>query len=428
MIENNTVAAEEAVEANATAEAAVAVKPKRHINQQKLQDNLWGWAFCVPLIVGTVLFIYIALVMALLLSFTVYSGSIHGNVWEFLGKMLTGGEFEYTANVITGESYAGNVFTDFPAFDADGMPIGDGRPDPLRWYKFIFTDTMASSQDAYDLGFSMSSMGMTLFNTVFYMIGIPIGMVLSMFFAVCMSRDIKGANFFRVLYYLPSVASTVAVVFTFNKLFQDGGVINSLLGGSDIPWFNTGDGEPLLGAEQGIDPFWQQGLLNKTMIVIMMVWKGLGGTIILYIAGLSGVNASTKEAAQIDGANGWQIFWKVTMPDLYPVIFYNIVTSVIGGMQIYAEPELFFPTPSSTSDISQTYQTKPNMMTSGYVALIWFWGIRGIVALGIDTIQLNPNYGQVEYQGLGAAYGMVLAVIILVLTLFQFWLDKKNAE
>ena len=101
MIENNTVAAEEAVEANATAEAAVAVKPKRHINQQKLQDNLWGWAFCVPLIVGTVLFIYIALVMALLLSFTVYSGSIHGNVWEFLGKMLTGGEFEYTANVIT---------------------------------------------------------------------------------------------------------------------------------------------------------------------------------------------------------------------------------------------------------------------------------------------------------------------------------------
>ena len=184
----------------------------------------------------------------------------------------------------------------------------------------------------------------------------------------------------------------------------------------------------LLGAKQGIDPFWQQGLLNKTMIVIMMVWKGLGGTIILYIAGLSGVNASTKEAAQIDGANGWQIFWKVTMPDLYPVIFYNIVTSVIGGMQIYAEPELFFPTPSSTSDISQTYQTKPNMMTSGYVALIWFWGIRGIVALGIDTIQLNPNYGQVEYQGLGAAYGMVLAVIILVLTLFQFWLDKKNAE
>ena len=428
MIENNTVAAEEAVEANATAEAAVAVKPKRHINQQKLQDNLWGWAFCVPLIVGTVLFIYIALVMALLLSFTVYSGSIHGNVWEFLGKMLTGGEFEYTANVITGESYAGNVFTDFPAFDANGMPT-EYRTDPLRWYKFIFTDTMASCQDSYDLGFSMSSMGMTLFNTVFYMIGIPIGMVLSMFFAVCMSRDIKGANFFRVLYYLPSVASTVAIVFTFYKLFQNGGAINSLLG-AEIPWFQMpqGSASSLLGGEQGVDPFWMQGLLNKTMIVIMMVWKGLGGTIILYIAGLSGVNASTKEAAQIDGANGWQIFWKVTMPDLYPVIFYNIVTSVIGGMQIYAEPELFFPTSTSTLEIGGSYLFRPNLLTSGYVSLIWFWGLRGIVPVGSGTIYLTPGNNAVSYEGLGAAYGMVLAIIILVLTLFQFWLDKKNAE
>ena len=57
MMENNTAAAEEVVESTATAEAAVAVKPKRHINQQKLQDNLWGWNFCLPLIVGTVLFI-----------------------------------------------------------------------------------------------------------------------------------------------------------------------------------------------------------------------------------------------------------------------------------------------------------------------------------------------------------------------------------
>ena len=416
MMENNTAAAEEVVESAATADAAIAVKPKRHINQQKLQDNLWGWIFCLPLIVGTVLFIYIALIMAVLVSFTVYSSTLHGNVFDFLGTMFTGGEINYDGDLL-------NVFSDQELVDGEWVT----RTDALRWYKYIFTNVESSCADAAQLGLEMSTMGMTLFNTVFYMIGIPIGMVLSMFFAVCMSRDIKGANFFRVLYYLPSVASTVAVVFTFNKLFTDSGVINSLLG-SRIPWFNTGDGEPLLGAEAGIDPFWQQGLLNKTMVVIMMVWKGLGGTIILYIAGLSGVNASTKEAAQIDGASGWKIFWKVTMPDLYPVIFYNIVTSVIGGMQIYAEPELFFPTPSSTSDISQTYQTKPNMMTSGYVALIWFWGIRGIVALGIDTIQLNPNYGQVEYQGLGAAYGMVLAVIILVLTLFQFWLDKKNAE
>ena len=410
MMENNTAAAEEVVESTATAEAAVAVKPKRHINQQKLQDNLWGWIFCLPLIVGTVLFIYIALIMAVLVSFTVYSSTLHGNVFDFLGTMFTGGEINYDGDLL-------NVFSDQVLVDGKWVT----RTDALRWYKYIFTNVESSCADAAQMELEMSTMGMTLFNTVFYMIGIPIGMVLSMFFAVCMSRDIKGANFFRVLYYLPSVASTVAVVFTFNKLFTDSGVINSLLG-SRIPWFNTGDGEPLLGAEAGIDPFWQQGLLNKTMVVIMMVWKGLGGTIILYIAGLSGVNASTKEAAQIDGASGWKIFWKVTMPDLYPVIFYNIVTSVIGGMQIYAEPELFFPTSGDN------HLGMPNLLTSGYVALIWFWGRNPTTSVGADVIDLTGMSSSTPFESLGAAYGMILAIIIFVLTLFQFWLDKKNAE
>lgn len=410
MMENNTAAAEEVVESTATAEAAVAVKPKRHINQQKLQDNLWGWIFCLPLIVGTVLFIYIALIMAVLVSFTVYSSTLHGNVFDFLGTMFTGGEINYDGDLL-------NVFSDQVLVDGKWVT----RTDALRWYKYIFTNVESSCADAAQMELEMSTMGMTLFNTVFYMIGIPIGMVLSMFFAVCMSRDIKGANFFRVLYYLPSVASTVAVVFTFNKLFTDSGVINSLLG-SRIPWFNTGDGEPLLGAEAGIDPFWQQGLLNKTMVVIMMVWKGLGGTIILYIAGLSGVNASTKEAAQIDGASGWKIFWKVTMPDLYPVIFYNIVTSVIGGMQIYAEPELFFPTSGDN------HLGLPNMLTSGYVSLIWFWGRNPTTSVGSDVIDLTGMSSTTPFESLGAAYGMILAIIIFVLTLFQFWLDKRNAE
>ena len=408
MMENNTAAAEEVVESTATAEAAVAVKPKRHINQQKLQDNLWGWIFCLPLIVGTVLFIYIALIMAVLVSFTVYSSTLHGNVFDFLGTMFTGGEINYDGDLL-------NVFSDQVLVDGEWVT----RTDALRWYKYIFTNVESSCADAAQMELEMSTMGMTLFNTVFYMIGIPIGMVLSMFFAVCMSRDIKGANFFRVLYYLPSVASTVAVVFTFNKLFTDSGVINSLLG-SRIPWFNTGDGEPLLGAEAGIDPFWQQGLLNKTMVVIMMVWKGLGGTIILYIAGLSGVNASTKEAAQIDGASGWKIFWKVTMPDLYPVIFYNMVTAIIGGLQIYAEPELFFPTPTADGEF-------PVFATSGYVSLIWYWGVSGRAFMP-SNIYSDGLGGARSWQSLGAAYGMLLAVIILVITLFQFWLDSRRKD
>ena len=247
-------------------------------------------------------------------------------------------------------------------------------------------------------------MGATMFNTVFYLIGIPIGMVLAMFFAVCMSRDIKGGNVFRVLYYIPCVASSISIIYTFKIMFKTEGVINQILGTS-LPWMMDGaNGE--YAWSPSIDTYWSQGLLSKTMIVIMSVWKGLGGTIILYVAGLSGVNAATKEAASIDGASSWTTFWKVTMPDLYPVIFYNVVTAVIGGMQIYAEPELFFALTSG----------HPNLMTSGYVSLIWHFGLN------------RPSNQTGNLYSLGAAYGMILAVIIFALTLFQFWLDGRKKD
>jgi len=215
-------------------------------------------------------------------------------------------------------------------------------------------------------------------------------MILSMVFAVLMSRDIKGANLFRVLYYLPVITSTVAVTFTFNMLFQNSGVINKLFN-SNVKWLTSSETWA-----EGVDAYWRAGLLKKSVVIIMSVWKGLGGTIILFCAGLSGVNAATKEAASIDGANAWQIFWKVTIPDLMPTIFYTIVTSVIGGMQIYTEPQLLFGY---------------NDWTDGFVAVIWRLG-------NSDTPPMNYSYG--------CALGMLLFVIILILTLIQFKMQKQD--
>lgn len=359
-----------AEEADSTAVAQEAVpqkKQRKPINQQKLQDNIWGWAFCLPLIIGTVWFVYIAFVAALLLSFTDYNQykTGAGTMWEYIGTM--------------------------------GQHIA--KEGPWEHYARIFTYSVEIGQ------YKINEAGAYLFNTVFYMIGIPIGMVLAMFFAVCMSRDIKGGNFFRVLYYIPCVASSVSIVFTFKIMFKSEGVINQLFNMVGFKWILESGTTPMTWnsltggtADNAFmnTSFWCQGIFAKLVIIIMSVWKGLGGTIILYIAGLSGVNAATKEAAQIDGANSWKIFWKVTMPDLYPTIFYNIVTSVIGGMQIFAEPEMI-----SGGTVIET---------AGYVSLIWRDGLSG------------GNFAQ------GAAYGMFLAVIIFVLTLFQFWLDSKNKD
>lgn len=363
ILTDNEVVSSTAVEE----EAVPRKKAKKPINQQKLQDNIWGWAFCLPLIIGTVWFVYVAFVAALLLSFTDYNQITinQETMWEYIGSM------------------------------------GDHIAKEGAWehYARIFTYTISIGQ------YEINEAGAYLFNTVFYMIGIPIGMVLAMFFAVCMSRDIKGGNFFRVLYYIPCVASAVSIVYTFKIMFNTTGVINQLFGLNGFHWI-VEDGT--VGATWNsltvstVDnafmnsPYWCQGILSKIVIIVMSVWKGLGGTIILYIAGLSGVNAATKEAAQIDGASGWKIFWKVTMPDLYPTIFYNIVTSVIGGMQIFAEPEMI------------SGGTVPE--TCGFVSLIWNGGLNG------------GNYAR------GAAYGMFLALIIFALTLFQFWLDSRNKD
>lgn len=415
MEENTTVVADESVTAAAVETAEVALpkkKEKKPINQQKLQDNLWGWAFCVPLIVGTVLFVYIALVMAVLLSFTTFNSGSGVDVWEFLGAMFGGKE-------VGSIGWEADVFTN----------PNNGLSDPLRWYKYVFGWNEFTSNISEQLGASkMSVTGAMLFNTVFYLIGIPIGMILAMFFAVCMSRDIKGGNVFRVVYYLPCVASTISIVYTFRLLFAStsSSVINQLLGTS-IPWMGAQTGSDLAQITvQGVDPYWTQGLIQKCIVIIMAVWKGLGGTIILYIAGLSGVNAATKEAAQIDGASSWRIFWQITMPDLYPVIFYNMVTAIIGGMQIYAEPELFWPT---------TGTAMPNMYTAGYVSLIWWYGTSGNAGLSTTNAYIPGNdifYDGVQSQrmwyGLGAAYGIILAIIVLVMTLFQFWLDKRRED
>lgn len=350
-----------AVEAVAEGEVVATKKQKKPINQQKLQDNIWGWAFCAPLIIGTAFFVFFSFIVAVVLSFSQYN-TYSGTLFKFLG------DIDWARDDLNNLSPFYYYMKMFSAGGGDGTAIIKG---------------------------DLEATWKTLFNTVFYMIGIPIGMILSMVLAVLMSRDIKGGNVFRIIYYIPCVTSTVAVTYTFQTLFQNNGVINQLFHSTTQWLYPSSAATDMTGGY-----YWTGGLIAKCVVIIMSVWKGLGGTIILFCAGLSGVNAATKEAASIDGANGWQIFWKVTMPDLSPTIFYTIVTSVIGGMQIYTEPQLLF---------AATYV---NYYTDGFVAMIYYNGI-------------SASAG-VAFYAYGCALGMLLFVIILILTLIQFKLQKQD--
>lgn len=334
MQQEQTVALEGAVAAEA---APPATGRKRRKNRLKRQQNIWGWIFVSLLVLGTTFFTYIALIITLILSFSNYQG---GNLFEYLGDL----------------TYRNG--------------------DALYWYKYMFQATVQGDPNAGDALNVWSTFG----NSVFYLIGIPIGLVLSMFFAVCMSRDIKFSNAFRVIYYIPTVASIVSISLIWNRLFNEDGAINNMLG-TEVQWL-TGDQ-------------W----IRKVTILILTVWKGLGGSIILFVAGLSGVNLSYKEAAEIDGANAWQIFWKITMPQLYPTIFYVLVTSVIGGMQIYTEPNLIY------GDFGDVGVGTPVTPFVGYVMYV-----------------VNTQY----WYGYGCALSVILAIVIFLLTLVQFALNGRR--
>jgi multiple sugar transport system permease protein len=129
------------------------------------------------------------------------------------------------------------------------------------------------------------------------------------------------------------------------------------------------------------------------VIIILAVWKGLGGTIILYIAGMQGISPVYYEAARIDGAGILYTFFTITLPLLMPVTFYMLVTGVIGGAQIYVEPRLMFtgngPGNSTFSTVIHLYDHTFRNSRAGYGSAVAI--VLGIIVFILTAIQITVN-------------------------------------
>ncbi|CAM4232980.1 sugar ABC transporter permease [Paenibacillus phoenicis] len=140
--------------------------------------------------------------------------------------------------------------------------------------------------------------------------------------------NIKGQGAFKILLYMPNIitASTIAVLFS--SLFAyPMGPVNSLfqlLGWSDAPIF-----------------FLQDKTTARGIVSFIQFWMWYGNTMIILIAGVMGINPSIFESAAIDGANGWQTFFKITLPSLRTIMLYTLITSMIGGLTMFDIPQLF---------------------------------------------------------------------------------------
>src|SRR5690606_8044950 len=162
----------------------------------------------------------------------------------------------------------------------------------------------------------------SLWNTLYYVaFSVPFTTIGAIFLSVLLNKDIPDLRFFRTIYYLPAVLSGVGVYLLWMQLLDPStGLVNLVVG-----WIG------IEGTNWLFDPEW-----TKPSLIFMKLW-GVGGGMLLYLASLQGVSKSLYEAAQIDGARKWQQFRYITLPMITPVIFFDVVTSLIGGFQIFQE-------------------------------------------------------------------------------------------
>ncbi|MEO2604416.1 carbohydrate ABC transporter permease [Clostridium butyricum] len=223
--------------------------------------------------------------------------------------------------------------------------------------------------------FSDTNFWKSIGNTIFMMIGIPIGLVIALGLALAMNRGVYGAKTFRVIYYIPVISSIAAVSILWRWVYNgDYGLLNQILSVIGI---------------QG--PNWLNNEMTvKPAIVAMTVWKGLGMTILLYLAGIQSIPKSLNEAAQIDGANAFQAFKHITIPMLKPVTFYLIITGIIGGSQMFIEPSIMVD--------------NGGVNYSAATVVYYLWD------------KAFKNY----QMGYACAVGWVLAIFIFAITFVQF--------
>lgn len=205
---------------------------------------------------------------------------------------------------------------------------------------------------------------------------------------------IPGQGFFKVVMYMPNIitAASVAVLFmslcaegesgALNQLFHKMGIVKELKGAD-------ADIIHLLGKENHPWP-------ARFVIMFIQTWMWFGNTMIMLMSGIMGINPSLFEAASIDGANGRQVFTKITLPLLSPIMVYTLVTSMIGGLQMFDIPYLYHEGTEVNTDVQtvavfiyknfHTGQKYENYGTSGSASILLF-----IVTLALGSITFYMN-------------------------------------
>jgi putative chitobiose transport system permease protein len=276
------------------------------------------------------------------------------------------------------------VFTFYPVLygaflaftEYTGKNLGTGEPP--RWiglenFRTVFGDEL------FRIG---------LLNSLKYLLIVPVLQIVSLAVAVMVNRNMPGITFFRASYYVPVITAISLAAVMWQWIYQRDGLLNNSLG--------------LLGFVTQQTRF--DWLLNENTalwaIMFVTFWRGFGYYMVLYLGGLQSIPSELEEAALLDGANRWQIFWKIIVPLMRPTILLCSLLSTLAAIRVLEEILVF--TGGSGGPLNSTF-----------TALLYVYR---------KSIGLDFNYGQ------ASAAGLIVAAIGFVLSYINFRVTREGNE
>ncbi|NOY56826.1 MAG: sugar ABC transporter permease [Actinobacteria bacterium] len=325
-------------------------------------ENALGWIFTGPVVFGLILFVAIPILLTVWVSFRDWNGFVSPFDTPYIGF----------------ENYS----------------------------KLLF-----------EAGIRQTDFARSIRNNFYYVIGVvPMQTTLALVIAVILNKTaLKGKGFFRTAYYFPSITSSIAVTLIFVFMFQTQGAINAVLPFGNINWLDNANGLihnalGVIGVHQ--PPAWAAGIEfmgltlwdwfagpSVAMFAIMMLvtWTTTGTMMLIFLAGLQSIPPSVEEAATVDGAGPFQMFWRVTIPMMRPTIYFVVMLGLIGTWQVFDQ-------------IFATNFGGPRKTTITPAFWIYFQSFRNSEA------------------GLGAAIAILLFGVIMIFAFLQRCIIKSSGE
>ncbi len=327
-------------------QAARAPQARKKYKMGKLErkNTLIAYSFLAPNFIGFAVFTLIPVVLSVIMSFTEWKGGALSSM-QWVG----------------GDNYA-SIF--------NTAKVG-AKMAELGFFGGL------------DYFFTKVDLGIALKNTVFFtIVTVPLSLICAIALALVLNKAVKGAVAFRAILFFPYVASMVAICVCWNFMLMKNGPVNQILMSIGINFNKSWTADSTMA-------MWA--------IVLVSVWRNMGYYMVIYLAALQGVPRELYEAATVDGANKWQQFWSVTLPQLRPTTFFASIMLIIGCFKIY-------------DTVAIMTNGGPGRATKMLVIYIY------------QEAFTNFRYG------IASAISMVLLVIVLLVTIIQFSMESKYSN